>query len=114
MNGLQTRRTAIALGKQVREAIKGSDVERLEDLLSEVIPLQEYASKMHNHLFYEIEEEVADDETPDSWRFEKANVLLNTLWEQIDERIAEIEEEIDQERIDRESAEIEEWYRSED
>lgn len=114
MNGLQTRRTAIALGKQVREAIKGSDIERLEELLNEVIPLQDYAAKQHNYLFYEIEEEVADDETPDSWRFEKANDLLNKLWEQIDERIAEIEEEREQERIDRESEEYDQWLKEED
>lgn len=93
-NGTQTRKYATNLAKRANELAKSKDApfEDMEDTLSELDTLRDYASKKRNYYLYEIDEEVGDDETPESWRYEKAEDALTRAYSNLDEKYQERDE----------------------
>jgi hypothetical protein len=63
--------------------------------LNNLYSLKEYSDKRHNHLFYEIDEEVRDDEVPESWRYERASETLGKAYRLLENYLDEKEEILD-------------------
>lgn len=95
MNGTTARKLSADFSKTAKGLLKIGNLEDLQNLLNQVSDLQEYANERENFYKYEDETPVADNETPESWRFEKANESLTKTLEKLTDYISEKEEVLD-------------------
>ncbi|MBD2492469.1 hypothetical protein H6G77_33905 [Aulosira sp. FACHB-615] len=98
-NGKETRTYATSLAKKANELTRASnaEIEDMENTLLEIDALKEYSDKKFDYYFYQIDEEVGDNETPESWRYQKASDALGKAYSSLDEKY----QEKDQARYDR-------------
>jgi hypothetical protein len=95
MNGTQTRREVAQLGKAVKLQIKENHLQGLYESVAQLHELLDYATKQENYFKYEIDEDCAPTETPESWRFEKVGDAARKYLETAEQKMYTLEARIE-------------------